>query len=64
MRWGDVRDALYPDTADVEDFSYERVLRLLRFIGGEQTLSTTTWRAGPRCCATTTCRGSARSTPG
>ena len=36
MRWGDVRDALYPDTADVEDFSYERVLRLLRFVGGEQ----------------------------
>jgi alkanesulfonate monooxygenase SsuD/methylene tetrahydromethanopterin reductase-like flavin-dependent oxidoreductase (luciferase family) len=36
MRWADVRDALYPDTADVEDFSYERVLRLLRFVGGEQ----------------------------
>ena len=26
MRYDDVRDALYPDTADVEDFSYERVL--------------------------------------
>src|SRR3954464_6141003 len=25
MRWADVRDALYPDTADVEDFSYARV---------------------------------------
>ena len=25
-------DALYPDTADVEDFSYERVPRLLRFV--------------------------------
>ena len=25
MRWDDVKDALYPDTADVEDFSYERV---------------------------------------
>jgi alkanesulfonate monooxygenase SsuD/methylene tetrahydromethanopterin reductase-like flavin-dependent oxidoreductase (luciferase family) len=36
MRWDDVRDALYPDTADVEDFSYERVLRLLRFVGGER----------------------------
>ena len=36
MRWDDVRDALYPDTADVEDFSYERVLRLLRFVAGEQ----------------------------
>jgi alkanesulfonate monooxygenase SsuD/methylene tetrahydromethanopterin reductase-like flavin-dependent oxidoreductase (luciferase family) len=36
MRWADVRDALYPDTADVEDFSYERVLRLLRFVAGER----------------------------
>src|SRR3712207_972245 len=35
MRWDDVRDALYPDTADVEDFSYERVLRLLRCVRGE-----------------------------
>jgi alkanesulfonate monooxygenase SsuD/methylene tetrahydromethanopterin reductase-like flavin-dependent oxidoreductase (luciferase family) len=35
MRWADVREALYPDTADVEDFSYERVTRLLRFLGGE-----------------------------
>jgi alkanesulfonate monooxygenase SsuD/methylene tetrahydromethanopterin reductase-like flavin-dependent oxidoreductase (luciferase family) len=35
MRWADVRDALYPDTAEVEDFSYERVTRLLRFLGGE-----------------------------
>jgi alkanesulfonate monooxygenase SsuD/methylene tetrahydromethanopterin reductase-like flavin-dependent oxidoreductase (luciferase family) len=29
-----VKDALYPDTADVEDFSYERVERLLRFVRG------------------------------
>src|SRR5689334_13492025 len=36
MRWADVRDALYPDTADVEDFTYERVLRLLRFVAGEK----------------------------
>ena len=36
MRYDDVRDALYPDTADIEDFSYERVLRLLRFVAGEQ----------------------------
>ena len=34
MRWDDVRDALYPDTAAVEDFSYTRVTRLLDFIGG------------------------------
>jgi alkanesulfonate monooxygenase SsuD/methylene tetrahydromethanopterin reductase-like flavin-dependent oxidoreductase (luciferase family) len=35
MHWDDVRDALYPDTADAEDFSYERVARLLRFVAGE-----------------------------
>ena len=35
MRWDDVREALYPDTADVEDFSYERVERLLRCVRGE-----------------------------
>jgi alkanesulfonate monooxygenase SsuD/methylene tetrahydromethanopterin reductase-like flavin-dependent oxidoreductase (luciferase family) len=34
-RWDDVREALYPDTADKEDFSYERVSRLLRFVAGE-----------------------------
>ncbi len=37
MRYDEVREALYPDTGDVEDFSYERVLRLLRFVGGEQS---------------------------
>jgi alkanesulfonate monooxygenase SsuD/methylene tetrahydromethanopterin reductase-like flavin-dependent oxidoreductase (luciferase family) len=35
MRYDEVKSALYPDTADVEDFSYERVERLLRFVGGE-----------------------------
>ncbi|MGW3958180.1 LLM class flavin-dependent oxidoreductase [Amycolatopsis sp. NPDC005003] len=35
MRWDDVKHALYPDTADVEDFSYERVQRLLDFVRGE-----------------------------
>ena len=35
MRWDDVRASLYPDTADAEDFSYERVLRLLRFVEGK-----------------------------
>jgi alkanesulfonate monooxygenase SsuD/methylene tetrahydromethanopterin reductase-like flavin-dependent oxidoreductase (luciferase family) len=35
MRWDDVKDALYPDTADIEDFSYERVERLLRAVRGE-----------------------------
>src|SRR6476469_8668794 len=36
MHWDDVKESLYPDTAEVEDFSYERVERLLRFIRGEQ----------------------------
>src|ERR1700749_2578574 len=35
MRWDDVKEALYPDTADLEDFSYERVERLLRMVRGE-----------------------------
>jgi alkanesulfonate monooxygenase SsuD/methylene tetrahydromethanopterin reductase-like flavin-dependent oxidoreductase (luciferase family) len=35
MHWDDVKGALYPDTADAEDFSYERVARLLRLVGGE-----------------------------
>ncbi|MBB6626044.1 LLM class flavin-dependent oxidoreductase [Nocardioides sp. KIGAM211] len=35
MRWDDVREALYPDTADAEDFTYERVERLLRMVRGE-----------------------------
>jgi alkanesulfonate monooxygenase SsuD/methylene tetrahydromethanopterin reductase-like flavin-dependent oxidoreductase (luciferase family) len=34
MHWDDVKAALYPDTAEVEDFSYGRVLRLLRFVAG------------------------------
>src|SRR5689334_20640708 len=39
MHWDDVRGALYPDTADIEDFSYERVARLLRFVRGERATS-------------------------
>ncbi len=35
MRWDDVKEALYPDTADQEDFSYGRVERLLRMVRGE-----------------------------
>jgi alkanesulfonate monooxygenase SsuD/methylene tetrahydromethanopterin reductase-like flavin-dependent oxidoreductase (luciferase family) len=34
MRYDDVKDALYPETKDVEDFSYARVERLLRFVEG------------------------------
>ena len=36
MTWDDVRDALYPDTAEVEDFGYGRVERLLAFLSGAQ----------------------------
>jgi alkanesulfonate monooxygenase SsuD/methylene tetrahydromethanopterin reductase-like flavin-dependent oxidoreductase (luciferase family) len=39
MNWQHVREALYPDTADLEDFSYERVSRLLRFVAGETAAS-------------------------
>jgi len=39
MNWREVREALYPDTADAEDFSYERVSRLLRFVAGEAAAS-------------------------
>jgi alkanesulfonate monooxygenase SsuD/methylene tetrahydromethanopterin reductase-like flavin-dependent oxidoreductase (luciferase family) len=35
MRYDDVKEALYPDTADLEDFTYERVERLLRMVRGE-----------------------------
>ncbi|WP_410627347.1 LLM class flavin-dependent oxidoreductase [Amycolatopsis sp. cmx-8-4] len=35
MRWDEVKPALYPDTADAEDFGYERVQRLLDFVRGE-----------------------------
>jgi alkanesulfonate monooxygenase SsuD/methylene tetrahydromethanopterin reductase-like flavin-dependent oxidoreductase (luciferase family) len=35
MRYDEVRGALYPDTADAEDFGYERVRRLLDFVRGE-----------------------------
>ncbi|MET7403362.1 LLM class flavin-dependent oxidoreductase [Dactylosporangium sp. NPDC005572] len=35
MHWEHVRDALYPGTGDAEDFSYERVRRLLAYVRGE-----------------------------
>jgi alkanesulfonate monooxygenase SsuD/methylene tetrahydromethanopterin reductase-like flavin-dependent oxidoreductase (luciferase family) len=35
MHYDQVKQALYPDTADVEDFSYERVRRLLDLVRGE-----------------------------
>lgn len=36
MAFDDVKDALYPGTAEVEDFSYARVERLLGFLAGER----------------------------
>ncbi|WP_327368822.1 LLM class flavin-dependent oxidoreductase [Streptomyces sp. NBC_01217] len=35
MHYERVKQALHPDTADAEDFSYERVRRLLSFVRGE-----------------------------
>jgi alkanesulfonate monooxygenase SsuD/methylene tetrahydromethanopterin reductase-like flavin-dependent oxidoreductase (luciferase family) len=35
MNYADVREALYPDTGDVEDFGYQRVARLLSHVAGE-----------------------------
>ena len=37
--WDDVRGALYPDSGELEDFSYERVARLLRFVAGEPAVT-------------------------
>ncbi|SDQ41384.1 LLM class flavin-dependent oxidoreductase [Quadrisphaera sp. DSM 44207] len=45
MHWDDVKTAPYPDTADAEDFSYERALRLLRLVRGERA-STFSGREG------------------
>jgi alkanesulfonate monooxygenase SsuD/methylene tetrahydromethanopterin reductase-like flavin-dependent oxidoreductase (luciferase family) len=42
MRWDDVKDALYPDTAEVEDFTYGRVERFLAMVGGEPVTTATT----------------------
>ncbi|MGY5886049.1 LLM class flavin-dependent oxidoreductase [Modestobacter lacusdianchii] len=39
MHWDDVKAALYPDTAEVEDFSYERVARFLRLVAGSAASS-------------------------
>ena len=39
MRYDEVRATLYPDTGDIEDFTYERVERLLRLIDGGQASS-------------------------
>ncbi|MFF4803193.1 LLM class flavin-dependent oxidoreductase [Streptomyces sp. NPDC001351] len=35
MHYDQIKEALYPDTAEAEDFSYERVRRLLDFVRGK-----------------------------
>src|SRR3954464_10338194 len=35
MHWDDIKASLYPDTAEIEDFSYARVSRLLDLVRGE-----------------------------
>ena len=39
MHWDSVKEALYPDTSDREDFSYQRVARLLSHVAGEKSAS-------------------------
>jgi alkanesulfonate monooxygenase SsuD/methylene tetrahydromethanopterin reductase-like flavin-dependent oxidoreductase (luciferase family) len=39
MHYDDIKQVLYPDTAGVEDFSYERVARLLRLVAGEKAVA-------------------------
>ena len=36
MRWDEVKELIYPGTADGEDLTYERANRLMRFIRGER----------------------------
>ena len=45
IHWDEVKSSLYPDSADAEDLTYERVERLLRFVRGEQA-STFSGRQG------------------
>jgi alkanesulfonate monooxygenase SsuD/methylene tetrahydromethanopterin reductase-like flavin-dependent oxidoreductase (luciferase family) len=45
MHWDDVKTALYPDTADVENLSYDRVSRLLALLRGDR-VSTFSGRQG------------------
>lgn len=42
LRWDDVKHVLYPDTAEVEDFSYTRVERLLAFLRGDPVVEPVT----------------------
>ena len=60
MHWDDVKAALYPDTADVEDFSYERVQRLLRLRPRRAGHQLQRHARASRCSPT----GSSRTRPG
>ena len=54
MRYDEVRAALYPDTGDIEDFTYARVERLLRLIdGGQASPFVGSWesRSSPTGCS-------------
>jgi len=39
IHWDDIKHALYPDTAELENLGYDRVSRLLNLIGGERASS-------------------------
>ena len=52
----DIREALYPDTGELEDFSYRRVERLLRLVDGDRPPSSGAPRASrssPTGCSRT-----------
>ncbi len=54
MHYDEVKHALYPNTADVEDFTYERVRRLLDFVRGREGHRLPRGR-GLRGCSPTGC---------
>ena len=59
MHFDQVKEALYPDTADAEDFCYERVRRLLDLVRGVPVTDSRGSR-GSRCSPT----GCSRTPPG
>ena len=60
MHFADVRDALYPDTADVEDFGYERVRACCGSSAASRPARSAATRASSRSCPT----GCSRTRPG
>lgn len=51
MHYNQIKDALYPDTADAEDFSYQRVDRLLDHVRGRRP-ATSAGSRGSKCSRT------------